>query len=172
MRITRHGPLVSDAINANNAESKTSPKPPAVEPLAFRWTALDADDGTLAAFLKVNEARNWTEFTEALSGYVAPSQNFVFADTDGHIGYYAPGHIPIRASGDGSRPADGWTGDAEWTGWVPFDELPHVFDPPGRSSPPTTGQPPARLQLGPNDGVVRAQRIWTSSVSGIPPPLA
>jgi len=130
VRITRHGPLVSDAINANNADSKTSPKPPAVEPLAFRWTALDADDGTLAAFLKVNEARNWTEFTEALSGYVAPSQNFVFADTDGHIGYYAPGHIPIRASGDGSRPADGWTGDAEWTGWVPFDELPHVFDPP------------------------------------------
>jgi penicillin amidase len=130
VRVTRHGPLVSDAINLNNAESKTFPKPPAVEPLAFRWTALDSDDGTLAAFLKVNEARNWTEFTDALRGYVAPSQNFVFADTDGHIGYYAPGHIPIRASGDGSRPADGWSGDAEWTGWVPFDELPHIFDPP------------------------------------------
>jgi penicillin amidase len=130
VRVTGHGPLISDAINANNAEAKTSPKPSAVEPLAFRWTALDADDGTLAAFLKVNDAHNWTEFTEALSGYVAPSQNFVFADTDGHIGYYAPGHIPIRASGDGSRPADGWNGEAEWTGWVPFDELPHTFDPP------------------------------------------
>jgi penicillin amidase len=130
VRVTRHGPLISDAINANNADAKTSPKPPPVEPLAFRWTALDADDGTLAAFLKVNDARNWTEFTEALSGYVAPSQNFVFADTGGHIGYYAPGHIPIRASGDGSHPADGWSGEAEWTGWVPFDELPHTFDPP------------------------------------------
>jgi penicillin amidase len=130
VRVTRHGPLVSDAINANNADSKASPPPPAVEPLAFRWTALDAEDGTLPAFLKLNEARNWTEFRDALSGYVAPSQNFVFADADGHIGYYAPGHIPIRASGDGSRPADGWTGDAEWTGWVPFDELPHLYDPP------------------------------------------
>ena len=131
VRVTRHGPLVSDAINANNAESKATPKPQPIEPLAFRWTALDADDGTLTAFLKVNAARDWAGFTDALSGYVSPSQNFVFADTAGHIGYYAPGHIPIRASGDGSRPAEGWTGDAEWTGWVPFEDLPHLFDPPG-----------------------------------------
>ena len=59
------------------------------------------------AFLKVNEAHNWTEFTDALRGFVVPSQNFVYADVDGHIGYYAPGRIPMRASGDGSRPADG-----------------------------------------------------------------
>ena len=130
VRVTRHGPLVSDAINANNAESKTTPKPQPVEPLAFRWTALDSDDGTLAAFLKVNEARSWSEFTDALRGYVVPSQNFVYADVDGHIGYYAPGHIPIRASGDGSIPADGWTGAAEWIGWIPFHALPHTYDPP------------------------------------------
>jgi penicillin amidase len=130
VRVTRHGPLVSDAINATNAESKTTPKAPPIEPLAFRWTALDADDGTLTAFLKVNEAHNWTEFTDALRGYVVPSQNFVYADVNGHIGYYAPGRIPMRASGDGSRPAEGWTGDAEWIGWVPFEDLPHLFDPP------------------------------------------
>ena len=59
-----------------------------------------------------------------------PSGNLVDADGEGHIGEYVPGHIPLRASGDGSRPADGWTGDAEWTGWVPFEELPHTFDPP------------------------------------------
>jgi penicillin amidase len=125
VRVTRHGPLVSDAINATNAESKTTPKAPPIEPLAFRWTALDADDGTLTAFLKVNEAHNWTEFTDALRGYVVPSQNFVYADVNGHIGYYAPGRIPMRASGDGSRPAEGWTGDAEWIGWVPFEDLRH-----------------------------------------------
>jgi penicillin amidase len=106
------------------------PKPAPVEPLAFRWTALDDDDSTLVSFLKLNEARNWTEFTDALRAFVVPSQNFVYADVDGNIGYYAPGHIPVRASGDGSRPAEGWTGAAEWTGWVPFEELPHLFDPP------------------------------------------
>ena len=136
VRVTRHGPLVSDAINANNQSAVARPglpKAAPVEPLAFRWTALDADDSTLVAFLKLNEAHNWTEFTEALRSFVVPSQNFVYADVDGHIGYYAPGRIPVRASGDGSRPAEGWTGKAEWTGWVPFDELPHLFDPPSHA---------------------------------------
>jgi penicillin amidase len=130
VRVTRHGPLVSDAINAINAASPKTPKPAPLDPLAFRWSALDDGDTTLQAFLKLNEAQNWAQFTEALREFVAPSQNFVFADVNGHIGYYAPGRIPLRASGDGSRPADGWTGDSEWTGWVPFEELPHLYDPP------------------------------------------
>ena len=132
VRISRHGPLVSDAINANNAASAREPKPSPLEPLAFRWTALDDEDSTLTAFLALNEAKNWTDFTTALKDFVVPSQNFVYADVDGHIGYYAPGRIPIRASGDGSMPAEGWTGAMEWTGWISFDALPHVFDPPER----------------------------------------
>jgi penicillin G amidase len=130
VRVTRHGPLVSDALNANEAEAKRPVKSPPLEPLAFRWTALDPGDTTLLTFLKFNDARTWTDFVDAVRDFVVPSQNFVYADVDGHIGYYAPGHIPIRASGDGTLPADGWTGNAEWTGWVPFDELPHLYDPP------------------------------------------
>jgi penicillin amidase len=130
VRITRHGPLISDALNAMNAAVKEGPVPPPLEPLAFRWTALDSEDSTVMSFLKLNEAKNWSDFTDALKSFVTPSQNFVYADVDGHIGYYAPGRIPIRASGDGSVPADGASGAAEWTGWVPFEELPHAFDPP------------------------------------------
>jgi penicillin amidase len=130
VRITRHGPLVSDAINANNAASNANPKPAVLEPLAFRWTALDDEDLTVAAFLRLNAATDWAEFTSALADFSVPSQNFVFADREGHIGYYAPGRIPIRASGDGSVPAEGWTGAMEWNGWIPFEQLPHVFDPP------------------------------------------
>jgi len=130
VRVTRHGPLVSDAINANNAEIKSGPRPEPLEPLAFRWTALDHNDSTVPAYLRLNEAHNWEQFVAALRDYVVPSQNFVYADVDGHIGYYAPGHFPIRASGDGSRPAEGWSGEAEWTGWIPFGELPHLYDPP------------------------------------------
>ena len=128
VRVTRHGPLVSDAINA--MPPTREPKPAPFDPLAFRWTALDADDSTIQSFLELNEAHDWAEFTGALRNFVVPSQNFVYADVEGHIGYYAPGHIPIRGSGDGSRPADGWSGDAEWNGWIPFDELPHIYDPP------------------------------------------
>jgi penicillin amidase len=63
VRISRHGPLISDAINANNAESKKTPRPAPLDPLAFRWTALDPEDPTIASVLRVNEARNWSEFT-------------------------------------------------------------------------------------------------------------
>ena len=105
------------------------PQPRSFLPLALRWTALDASDTTLPAFLKINAARNWSDFTAALADFVVPSQNFVYGDVDGHIGYYAPGHIPIRADGDGSLPSDGASGDDEWTGWIPFDKLPHVYDP-------------------------------------------
>lgn len=149
VRISRHGPLVSDAINANNAEEsqRQPPQPPALEPLAFRWTALDDADTTIDAFFRIADARNWTEFTAALRQFIVPSQNFVYADIEGHIGYYAPGRIPIRAAGDGTLPAEGWSGDAEWIGWVPFEELPHTFDPPEhfivtanhRPAPPTYG---------------------------------
>ncbi len=130
VRLTRHGPLVSDAIDAASADAPDSQRRPPLEPLAFRWTALDPDDSTVPGVLLLNEAKNWGDFTRALRDVVVPSQNFVYADVDGHIGYYAPGRIPIRAAGDGSAPADGWTGDAEWTGWVPFEALPHTFDPP------------------------------------------
>jgi penicillin amidase len=131
VRVTRHGPLVSDALNAMAAGSGRRPRREPLEPLALRWTALDEEDTTVVAFLRLNEARNWSEFTRALEWFVVPAQNFVYADVDGHIGYYAPGRIPIRAAGDGSLPAEGWSGEMEWTGWVPFDELPHLYDPPG-----------------------------------------
>lgn len=134
VRVSRHGPLISDAINANaKAAAETGVEASAtepLEPLALRWTALDDEDQTIVAFLRLNDARNWTDFTAALEHFVVPAQNFVYADVDGHIGYYLPGHIPIRASGDGSEPTAGWTGATEWIGWVPFAELPHTFDPP------------------------------------------
>lgn len=130
VRITRHGPLISDAINANNASFAASSPPAPLEPMALRWTALDEQDSTVLAFLQLNDARNWSDFTTAMRHFVTPSQNFVYADVDGNIGYVAPGNIPMRASGDGSRPVPGWTGESEWTGWIPFGELPHAYNPP------------------------------------------
>ncbi len=163
VRMTRHGPLISDALNAIAAASTRTPKPQLVEPLAFRWTALDPDDSTMTAVLKVNEAGNWNEFVDALRSFVVPAQNFVYADVDGHIGYYAPARVPLRASGDGTLPADGWTGEAEWTGWVPFDELPHLLDPPDHFIV-TANNRPAPADYKYNLGVewyepYRAQRI-------------
>src|SRR4029078_4169185 len=59
-----------------------------------------------------------------------PPQNFTYADIDGHIGYHSAGRIPIRRTGAGRLPYDGATDDGEWLGYIPFEELPHAFDPP------------------------------------------
>ncbi len=118
VRITRHGPIISDVTSGTG------------ETLAFRWTALDEEDATIRAFLNVNRARNWDEFTAALRDYKAPMQNFVYADVEGNIGYYAPGALPIRRNGDGRLPVPGWTDEYEWVGYAPFEELPHVYNPP------------------------------------------
>jgi penicillin amidase len=113
--LTRHGPIVFEKDSAR---------------YALRWTALDPKLQNIAGFLALNRARNWKEFRDALSSYTGPMQNMVYADVDGHIGYYAPGRVPVRKSGDGSTPYDGSTDAGEWLGYIPFDELPHLFDPP------------------------------------------
>lgn len=117
-RSTRHGPLISDVSDTG-------------VPLALQWTALQPGDTTIDAFISGNYANNWTEFVTALEKFVTPSQNFVYADVDGNIGYYAPGRIPIRAEGhDGRAPVPGWSSAYEWQGFIPFAELPQLYNPP------------------------------------------
>ena len=113
--ITRHGPIVLEKEGVR---------------YALQWPALDPTTLESAGLFDANRAHNWKEFTEALSHYTGPTQNFVYADVSGHIGYYGAGKIPIRKSGDGSVPYDGSTDDGEWTSYIPFDKLPHSFDPP------------------------------------------
>ena len=112
---TRHGPVILERAGQR---------------YALRWTALDSNSTELAAFYGINRARNWNEFRDALRTYGGPTQNFIYADAQGHIGYYGAGRIPIRRTGDGSTPYDGATDAGEWTRFIPFDELPHVYDPP------------------------------------------
>ena len=116
-----HGPVIS---GVSGDAAAVGPR------VALRWTALAPGDTTLDAFLGLNYARNWTDFTSALKFYVAPSQNFVYADLDGNTGYYAPGKVPIRQGKgwDGSLPIQG-DGQHEWTGFIPFGDLPHTYNP-------------------------------------------
>ena len=113
--VTRHGPIILEKDGTR---------------YALRWSLLDPATLQTAGTFTVNRARNWKEFTAALSSYRGPTQNFVYADVDGHIGYYGAGLIPIRKSGDGSVPYDGATDEGEWTGYIPFEKLPHLYDPP------------------------------------------
>ena len=114
---TRHGPVITPLIPG---EQRT---------LALRWVLYEVPLNV--PFYEVNTARNWDEFRAGISQLSTPSQNAVYADIDGHIGYQATGRIPIRPEGDNaSVPVRGDDDAHEWTGYVAFDDLPRVFDPP------------------------------------------
>jgi penicillin amidase len=121
VRETRHGPIVNDV------DDRLAASPP----LALRWTATADVDSTFEAIFDLQTASTFDEFRAAFESYGAPSQNFVYADVDGHIGYVLPGHIPIRADGSdlGGRPRSGSDGQHEWSGYIPFDQLPFLLDP-------------------------------------------
>jgi penicillin amidase len=112
---TRHGPIIF------TQDSKR---------YALRWTALDPQANIAESFYLLNGARNWNDFRAALKNYSGPAFNMIYADTKGHIGYYGAGRFPIRKTGAGLLPYDGSTDEGQWTGFIPFEALPHVYDPP------------------------------------------
>ncbi len=96
----------------------------------MRWTALEPVN-IVKAVLGFDRAQNWEEYRQAAADFKVPSQNMVFADIDGNIGYQTPGNIPIRLAGhDGNYPVPGWTDEYEWQGYIPYDQLPTAFNPP------------------------------------------
>ncbi|HYB01634.1 MAG TPA: penicillin acylase family protein, partial [Ktedonobacteraceae bacterium] len=132
VRITRHGPILTSMphpLQANKAASNGKTADETVElPLAIRWSGLEKHS-IVSAMQKLNLARNWEEFRDALRDWDQPPQNVVYADIQGNIGYVMAGAIPMRAQGQALLPSPGWTGEYEWTGYIPFDELPQTFNP-------------------------------------------
>jgi len=115
LMVTRHGPVVKQ-------EGNTA--------YAMRWTVLEP--GALCSFYNwLGKAQNWGEFRELLKGIWGPGQNVVYADVDGNIGYILAARIPIRKKGHGEVPVPGDSDDYEWTGYIPFELLPQVFNPDG-----------------------------------------
>jgi penicillin amidase len=116
---THHGPLLNGTLGI----------PPDAPPVALR-SALHDWSNPVQGLLKLNQARDWASFKDALRDWSFPCLNFVYADVDGNIGYKLAGQVPIRAQGEGYAPVEGWTGENEWTGYVPFEDMPEAFNPP------------------------------------------
>jgi penicillin amidase len=123
--VTRHGPVISPAIPG---ETRPHGRPSGWA-LALR-TVVAEPSRQISALLKINRAGSWEQFREGLQDWPAPSLNFVYADVDGNIGYQMAGLVPLRAGGHGLVTSPGWSGEYDWTGFIPFDELPMAFNPP------------------------------------------
>lgn len=115
--LTHHGPVISNVLDGANQRLALSSK--ALQPLqVFQgWWLLD-------------QAQDWDAFMEAVRHIRAPQLSLVYADVAGNIGYWLAGAVPIRANGRADTPAPGWTGEHEWIGEVPFEEMPHAYNPP------------------------------------------
>ncbi len=113
--VTRHGPVIVER------EGKR---------YALAWAALDPQATLAESFYLVNYARDFDGLRAAYRNYGGPAFNLVYADARGHIGYQAIGRFPVRKTGTGTLPYDGSTDEGEWTGFVPFDAMPKVYDPP------------------------------------------
>ncbi len=126
LRSSRHGPIISDILESTN---QVLPKG---FHLAFAWTTLRDDDLTAQAAANIMRATNVDEFKTALQDFHSPEQNIVFADTNGNIGYYAPGRVPIRKPENkirGVMPVPGWDATYDWDGFIPYGELPQTDNP-------------------------------------------
>jgi penicillin amidase len=116
LRFTHRGPIISRFHDAENSA------------ISLRWIGNDYSNELRSIYL-VNRANNWDDFKNAMSTFISVSQNTVYADVDGNIGLYCCAGVPIRTGGDSNTILPGWTDDYDWQGIVPFDELPHSFNP-------------------------------------------
>lgn len=143
IRSTVHGPIISgltddftaiadDPTTALTAEGDAPVAPGSQEAaeyaVSLRWTALDPGTAATAIFA-LSTAQNFDDFRHAASLFDVPAQNLIYADTEGNIGYQTPGRLPIRGAGDGWMPQPGWDSSYDWTGFIPFDELPVSYNP-------------------------------------------
>ncbi len=117
VRITHHGPLVNEALGADDAE-----------PLALRWITLDQPTAFKGMF-DLHGIRSGADLVATLEGHTSPASNLIWADRNGSIGYKLIGRLPLRKGGCPDLPKPGWEGEFEWEGAVPYDELPEVVDP-------------------------------------------
>jgi penicillin amidase len=116
LRHTLHGPVIHEDRARHVA-------------YALKWVGSEPGGAGYLGALSLMRARNWDEFLQGVARYKVPSENLVYADVDGNIGWVAAGYAPVRTNWSGLLPVPGHTGEYEWKGFVPPEELPREFNP-------------------------------------------
>ncbi|MDQ6747139.1 MAG: penicillin acylase family protein, partial [Candidatus Dormibacteraeota bacterium] len=158
--VTRRGPIISPAVGG------TQP------PMSLRWVGFDSEVDSLGWVRALNLASDWKTFRGAVSACPSAALGMTFADTHGNIGYRLSGFIPIRRPGQGRVPSRGWEPADEWIGFIPLEEMPELFNPPGglliaANHPVALDTTPHPLVAEPA-GLFRADRIHAVLGAGAP----
>ncbi len=150
--VTRHGPIVYREPESEGGHA-----------YALRWSALEPG-GLDFGFPLLGRTSNWNEFVEVTRHISGPGQNTIYADVDGNIGFTIPARIPIRANGNGALPVPGDTDEFDWKGYIPFEELPRILNPPdgiiATANARTVGPGYKYFLSGRQAGPFRTERIY------------
>ena len=122
---THRGPLISDIHPLRKLYPNARVQP---NQLSMRWTGFEFSDEMFAT-ISINKSKNWEDFKNALRYFTVPGQNFVYGDDKGNIGYICAARLPIRASNSPTLIYDGTTDKYDWKGFVPYEEMPKLFNP-------------------------------------------
>lgn len=115
---TSHGPLINSAFSDIRN----------LLPLSIKWVGWEKSD-ELFTFIQLAKGQNWEDFRSALSHYVVPVQNFVYADVSGNIGYQLAGRVPVRSYQTGLVPQQANDSGQRWSNWIPFERMPAQLNP-------------------------------------------
>lgn len=121
IRKTHHGPAVNEIYPLSNLSGNNM--------ITMKWTGFEMSDELYAIYL-MNIANDWNSFLNGVKEFTVPGQNFVYADKNGNIGYHPGVRLPKRSNNNPSLPFEGWTGENEWDGFIPFEKLPSSYNPP------------------------------------------
>lgn len=131
VRVTRHGPVISDLAGLPEGIVGSSGAPSGAEVvLALAATWLDPEDRTADALFELARTGDPAGFRAVAAAVTAPQQNVFYADVDGNFGFVSAGRIPVRQPGAGDVPVEGWSGAHDWQGFLPFEGQPQAFNPP------------------------------------------
>ncbi len=123
---THRGPIITDIHPFKVMYPNTGVQ---TAQMSMRWAGQEFSD-EMFAVVSVNKSKNWNEFQNAVRYFTVPGQNFVYGDKDGNIGYICAAKLPIRAFNSSTLINDGTTDANDWKGFVPYEEMPKLFNPP------------------------------------------
>ncbi|MDD8018072.1 MAG: penicillin acylase family protein [Bacteroidota bacterium] len=117
---TVHGPAINEIYPLENFAQSNF--------ITMKWTGYEMSDELLGIY-GINTAHDWQSFLNGVKEFTVPGQNFVYADVNGNIGYHPGVRLPMRKNQNPTLPFVGWTGENEWLGFIPFNQLPSSYNP-------------------------------------------
>jgi penicillin amidase len=116
LKFTHHGPVIYEDAARHRA-------------YALRWVGSEPGTAGYLASLTLNRVQNWKQFLKAMDRWKVPSENLIYADVDGNIGWVAAGMTPVRKGWSGLVPVPGAEGNYEWQSFLPASALPQSYNP-------------------------------------------